>query len=199
MDKINEIIKKRRSIRKYKRKTVSEEMVREIIEAGMLAPSSKNRQPWRFYVITGESKRDMISVMKQGIEREKISPALPESRKFIRGAEYTLEIMKQAPVIIFISNPFGKDLYQSLTPEERVYEICNAQSVGAAMENMILTAVQLGLGSLWICDIYFAYEELKKWLEAKGELIAALAVGYADEVPSARPRKSYHEVVKWRT
>lgn len=63
---------------------------------------------------------------------------------------------------------------------------------------MTLAATELGLGSLWICDTYFAHRELNDWLDAGGELLAALAVGYADENPSARPRKSFHDVVEWR-
>ena len=101
-------------------------------------------------------------------------------------------------MIILIVNPLGLGLNRVLTAEERVYELCNAQSVGAAIENMCLTATQLGLGSLWICDTYFAYEELCGWLQTDGELLAALAVGYADENPSPRPRKPLTDVVEWR-
>ncbi|MGC6176922.1 nitroreductase family protein [Lacrimispora sp. 38-1] len=89
-------------------------------------------------------------------------------------------------------------MYSSLKPEERIYEICNAQSIGAAIENMTLTASELGLGSLWICDIYFAYKELCEWLNVDGELFAAMAVGYADENPIARRRKSIDDIVECR-
>ena len=74
----------------------------------------------------------------------------------------------------------------------------NTPTVGAAIENMTLTAAELGLGSLWICDTYFAYKELCDWLNKDGELLAALAVGYADETPSERPRKSIEDVAEWR-
>ena len=67
------------------------------------------------------------------------------------------------------------------------------------MENMTLTAAEHGLGSLWICDTYFAYDELNRWLNTDGELIAAMAAGYADEAPAARPRKALEEIVEWRT
>ncbi len=66
------------------------------------------------------------------------------------------------------------------------------------MENMTLTATELGLGSLWICDTYFAYDELNRWLNVDGELIAAMTIGYADETPSARPRKKLEDIVSWR-
>lgn len=188
----------RRSIRKFKDKDIPKALIEQIIRAGTLAPSSKNRQPWRFIAVTGSSRLEMLEVMQKGLEREKSKPFLPQSAAFLRGAEYTLDIMRQAPVILFIINPMGAGFTRSLTAEERVYEICNAQSIGAAIENMSLTAVELGLGSLWICDTYFAYEELCGWLHTDGELFAALAVGYAGESPAARPRKPLSEVIEWR-
>ena len=66
------------------------------------------------------------------------------------------------------------------------------------LENMSLAAVENGLGSLWICDIYFAYRELCAWLNCGGELVAAFALGYAGEAPMPRPRKSWSETVEWR-
>ena len=63
---------------------------------------------------------------------------------------------------------------------------------------MTLQAAELGLGSLWICDIFFAYQELCDWLQAGGQLIAALALGYAAETPPARPRKLWQDTVQWR-
>ena len=67
-----------------------------------------------------------------------------------------------------------------------------------AMENMSLAAAEAGLGSLWICDTYFAYPELLAWFHTEGELFAAMALGYADEEPPARPRKKLDEVTVWR-
>lgn len=191
-----EAIKNRRSIRKYKNTPVSKEQISEILQAGMLAPSSKNRQPWRFIVTTGASKEEACKVMEKGISREKESPFIPESRPYISGAEHTLQIMRQAPVAIFIVNEIASPFDKTLTMDERVSEICNAQSIGAAIENMTLTATELGLGSLWICDTFFAQKELSEWLN--GELYAALAIGYAEENPCARPRKKPENIIEWR-
>lgn len=194
---LNAIIN-RRSIRRYKADNVPKNMIEKIIKAGIMAPSSKNRQPWKFIVATGDSKKRALVAMKDGLERERVKPLLPDSAQYLSGAEYTLKIMEQAPAVIFIVNTLGLDINRSVTPEERIYEMCNAQSVGAAIENMTLTATELGLGSLWICDTYFAYEELCGWLDTDGELLAAMAVGYGDEAPKARPRKPMEEVIQWR-
>ena len=63
---------------------------------------------------------------------------------------------------------------------------------------MTLQASALGLGSLWICDIFFAYDALNAWLGGQGALAAALALGYAAESPPPRPRKPLEELVEWR-
>ncbi len=188
----------RRSIRKYKQDPVPKQLIEEILQAGILAPSSKNRQPWKFIVATGASKEDMLAAMNKGLLREKEMPLLPESAEHLSGAEYTLKIMEQASVIIAIVNTLGVDINNILTTEERISEICNVQSIGAAIENMTLAATDLGLGSLWICDTYFAHAELCDWLNVEGELVAAMAIGYADENPPARPRKNMEAVVEWR-
>ncbi len=193
-----EAIVARRSIRKYQDKYVPRPLIEEIIKAGLLAPSSKNRQPWKFIVVSGESKAAMLEAMKNGLERERIEPLLPSCAKYLSGAEHTIDIMRQAPVVIFIVNTLGLDVNCSLTAEERIYEICNAQSIGAAMENMSLAATELGLGSLWICDTYFAHKELCDWLHTDGELFAAMTIGYADESPYPRSRKPINDVVEWR-
>lgn len=192
-------IKNRRSIRSYKEDMIPREHLEEIIQAGILAPSSKNRQPWSFTVVTGEAKSEMLSVMSQGLEEEKQNPLFPASAPYIDGAWHTLEIMTQAPVVILIKNELAKPLTETLTIDERESEICNAQSIGAAIENMIIMATELGIGSLWICDTCFAQRPLQAWLGGIGELYAALALGYAAEEPAPRPRKQLADLVEWRS
>lgn len=191
-------IQKRRSVRKFTDAPVERYYIEEIVKAGILAPSAKNRQPWKFIVTAESAKKNALEAMKLGLLREKTRPLLPQSKNFLAGAENSLRIMQTAPVVIFAVNPFGLDVRRALNPEERVYEICNYQSLGAAIQNMTLTATELGLGSLWICDTYFAYDELKNLFGAEGELAAALAIGYADEQPEPRPRKSPTDVAEWR-
>ena len=99
---------------------------------------------------------------------------------------------------IFILNILGKSPLEKLSPEERFYEMANMQSIGAEIQNMSLTAVELGLGSLWICDVYFAYRELCEWLNTDSQLVAAISLGYPDEEPSRRPRLQLSDVTEWR-
>ena len=97
-------IESRRSIRRYKDIPVKKELIEEILKAGMLAPSSKNRQPWHFIVTTGSAKEQVLKAMEAGLKREEKQPFLPESAPYLDGARATLKIMKEAPVIIFITD-----------------------------------------------------------------------------------------------
>lgn len=189
----------RRSTRKFLDIPIPKEDMMEILENGIKAPSAKNRQPWKFIVVQGREKEEMLKVFRQGISREENGKAvLPESGQHIADAKYTVSIMEDAPVVVFVVNVLGKDISSELTPEEHVYEICNMQSVSAAIQNMILAATEKGIGSLWIGNIFFAYEELCRWLSSEGQLAAAVAFGYPDEFPQERPRKSLGDVVEWR-
>ena len=196
-------IKDRRSIRKFKPDAISEMDLHTILEAGIAAPSSKNRQPWHFTVVRGDAKEELAQVMERGLNLEikAHEPFLPDSMKFINGAFTSVNVMREAPVVVLVSNDLGRctDFASNLSVDERVAELCNVQSVAAAVENMLLAAQEMGIGSLWICDVFFAYPELSEWMEKKnlshGMLVAALAFGYADEAPKARTRKSLHDVV----
>lgn len=196
--RVMQAIQDRRSIRRYFAEEVPREIIEVILRAGIQAPSAKNRQPWRFVVAAGRAKEEALNAMEKGLEREETSPLLPESAEHLQGAWQSLQIMRQAPVIIFVVNVLGVEIGKDLTADERVSEICNAQSIGAAMENMSLAAMEQGLGTLWICNTFFAQRELRSWLNAEGELYAAMAVGYANENPQARPRKTMQDVVEWR-
>ncbi len=189
----------RRSIRKFIDKPISEKDIIDIIQSAAKAPSSKNKQPWKYIVIQGNTKEEMLKVFRQGIEREENGSALlPKRKQYVASAKYTIDIMAEAPAIIFVINSLGKSILSELTPEERVYEICNIQSIGASIQNMLLAATEKGIGSLWICDIFFAYSELCKWLNSDGQLIAAIAFGYPNEFPKERPRKKLDGILEWR-
>ena len=195
-------IKARRSIRKFKSDPISEMDLHTILEAGIAAPSSKNRQPWHFTIVRGSVKEELARVMERGLNLEVKAhePFLPDSMKYINGAFNSVNVIREAPVAVLVSNERGKgiDFTENLSVDERVAEICNVQSVAAAIENMLLAANELGIGSLWICDIFFAYPEISEWLEKKnpghGMLVAAVAFGYAGEEPKARARKTLHDV-----
>lgn len=186
-----EAIAQRRSIRKFKDTPISDVNIVKILTAAIQAPSGKNRQPWRFIVVREDKRTAMIQIMRTAIERHKAQGRNPGS------CGRTTLVMERAPVTIFVFNPYEKIVKLSGTPADVVMNVVDVQSVGAAIQNMHLAAQDLGIGALWICDVFYAYEELSNWLGETHQLIAAVTLGYPDEQPKARPRRSVDEVTTW--
>lgn len=189
----------RRSIRRFQEKEVPLECLYEIINAGIAAPSSKNRQPWKYIVFGNEKKKELLNAMKIGLAREDRGiTALPKSRFGISDAKNTLRIMEEAPVIIIVLNIYASSPFLQIDNDARISEICDSLSIGASIENMILAAEDMGLGSLWIANTCFAYSELTEYLETDKQLVGAIAIGYANERPTQRPRKPLEEIAEFR-
>jgi len=189
----------RRSIRKFKSTPILKEDIEKVIQAGNAAPSAKNRQPWNCIVLGNQYKEAFLMEMEKGIEREEhLSAFLPKSRSGLTDAKNTLRIMREAPVLFAIINTNGKSPFAELDVDERFTEICDSLSIGAFVENMLLQAEKMGIGTLWIANTCFAYRELVSYLDVQGQLIGAVALGYADEQPGKRPRKELEEIVEFR-
>ena len=192
-------IEDRRSIRKYTDQSVSREQIEAVVRAAALAPSAKNRQPWKYLVYTGAVKEALLDAMEAGLKKEQETHALlPKSAFALPNAFQTLKIMRQAPVILVVMDPDGVSPYEPVDSDRRLAEICDSLSIGASIQNLLLKATELGLGTLWIANTCFAYEDLMEFLQEKGQLIGAVALGYAAEQPFPRPRKKMEEILEFR-
>lgn len=185
-----EVIAARRSIRKFKPDPIPEALLTQVLTAATQAPSGKNRQPWRFVIVKEDQRSEMIRIMSEAINRAVAKGEDPGS------SEWTTHVMEHAPLTVFIFNPDGLHPWLAHSIDQNFSELVDTQSVGAAIQNMLLAATELGLGSLWICDVFRAYEELGAWLGEKGQMIAAVSLGYPNEAPAARPRKPLSELAR---
>lgn len=177
------VIEKRRTIRKFLNKDVEAEDIDLIIRNGALAPSSKNRQPWKFVVLKN-LKKDAISFQMIDWVQKTNSSADP-STIFSNSVYKTAIAIQQAPALILI---YKKNLVGN--------EYSDLLSLGACLENMFLTAVNLKLGAMWTTDILFAEKEINKVLKVKDyELISGLAIGY----PNESPKTALKEIVVYKT
>lgn len=189
----------RRSIRKFSSRPIDERDLLELMDGAAKAPSSKNSQPWKYVIVTGNSKHEMLDAYRRGLAREgSRDDCPPQWKQYLAAAAHTGDVMEQAPVTVLAVNPLGRGMDALQTPEERVLEICSIQSISASIQNLLLAATDKGIGSLWICDIYFAYPELSAWLGEEGQLVAAVALGYPEESPAPRPRKPLEDILRWR-
>ena len=166
-----EVIEKRRSIRKYLDKDVSEEDIKKVIEAGILAPSAHNRQPWKVKVLKNELKEEVYQAM---MLKKDLNSTI----------EMTANIIKEAPVLLSV-------FYN----KEEATRDNDILSIGAFLENMHLKATSIGLGSLWIANTNHIKEEIKNICDTDLECVSCLALGYSDQNPNKRPRKKYEEIV----
>lgn len=187
----DEAIRKRRSVRKFQTKAIPHEDLLKILAAGIEAPSGKNRQPWRFVVVRDNGKKEMVDILKRGVEAE-------EDKEWKKWAMNSVNIMNDAPVSVLVFNTYGDRPWKEQSIEQRFQELVDVQSVGAAIENMALAATALGIGSLWICDVFIAYDELCAWGGQDNQLVAALTLGYSADDSTFRYRKNMDEVVEWR-
>lgn len=193
-----DIIWKRRSIRLFKPDPIPDEVIRPILAAGLQAPSPKNRQHWKLIAVTGKSKEIMLSLMAEGIDRsERGESVLSGSPAVIKNARFTMKCMARAPVTVFVMNPEGKSIYDPWTPADKIHEISDVQAIGAVAENMALEAASRGVGSLWNGNVFFAHDELCRWLDA-GEMVLAMSFGWPAHHPSPLPRKKEEDVLEWR-
>ena len=204
-----EAIAGRTSIRKFRDQPVRDGDMNRILDAGRLAPSANNAQPWSFLVIRD---RDVLATMAAAV-RAQVDRMIPhaESEKQAQRLEaykssfYTF--FEKAPVVIAVfmeaydtsvDRLLGRMGYTD-ADIARLRPNPGLQSVAAAIEHMLLAAHSLGYGSCWMTGPLIAQEAFEKVLGyGKEKFIAALLpVGVPDEAPSARPRRSLAEIARF--
>lgn len=199
-----EIIHRRRSTRKFAKRSVSKENVREIICAGLQAPSPKNDQPWRFLVVDQEKKKEEIAEIleKRLLLLEERNFRKGIKRNDISGAHESVRVICEASVIIFVF--LNSNIYEIHEDDvnwplyAKDVECTHIMSIGAAIQNILLAATEKGISSLWMGDVFFAYNDLMHYLGGEGCMMAAIALGYAaEEIVSKTDRQDFETLVKW--
>ncbi|MDR1482038.1 MAG: nitroreductase family protein [Synergistaceae bacterium] len=187
---VKEAMLTRRSVRKYKSQAVSDEDLRDIIDAALYAPSATNVQPWYFLALKSQEAMDRFRVIL-GKTVENFIPELqkrfPDNPQVVAETENFLKNIGGAPVCILAfllkhedDDPNYKETFTKL------------QSVSAGIQNMLLAAWEKGLGSCWMTAIVNAGlgEDIRgEFAPDHGSLVAAIAIGYPDHAPKAPKRK----------
>jgi Nitroreductase len=177
-------IEARRSIRKYRKQKIEENKIAALIESARLAPSGSNTQPWQFILIDDEN---VI---------EKVARAA-HNQQWMRTAPLLIACVADSKVRIPDSD--GLQLAEE-SPQFELKQILRDTAI--AVEHIVLEAVHQGLGTCWVC--WFTEDEMRPLLGIPEDkfLVTILTVGYADEAPSPRPRKTAEEIVmrnRWGT
>lgn len=165
---IFQVIRDRRSIRKYKDTPVEREKIDQILDAARLAPSWKNTQCWRFLVLTDPDKRaallDSFPDDNPGKKAIAMAPA----------------------VIVACADPRESGVENGIE-----YYIADT---AIAFEHLCMSAHALGLGTCWMG--WYNEEQIKQALgiPAAIRIIGITPLGYPDQEPKARPRKELQEI-----
>ncbi|MBM3243454.1 MAG: NAD(P)H nitroreductase [Candidatus Omnitrophica bacterium] len=173
--KLIDLIKKRRSVRRYLNKPIPRKALLECIEAARLAPSACNTQPWKFIIIDDKFKIKEIT--------DKICHSAYSFNKFIGDS---------AALIIVVSDKEGFLRKAAGVLKGTDYYLID---IGIACEHLVLQAEELGIGSCWIG--WFDERSLKKALKLPGKtkIDVVISLGYYDfQEISQKPRKTLEEV-----
>lgn len=199
---VRDIIARRKSTRNFDPVyQIPRNIQEDIISAGLRAPSPKNRQPWYFYVLDDRKKQKKVSdLLKMQLGKLK-SERMQQQRDTsdLDMAVYSADIIADASMIVFVgyerdsSNEHGEKLNWGITAQ--AFEVGDLQSIGAAVQNMLLAAMELGIASLWMCDVLYAHDEIRTLLKLNYPFVAAVAFGRAGVCQSSR--KNISEKTTW--
>jgi nitroreductase len=205
---IYELMKSRRSVRRFRPEAPSREQIERLIEAAITAPSASNKQPWRFIVITDRRRiSELAGYVREAVDRiaGHIDAASQES--FRSYGDYFTRF-DEAPVVIAA-------LYRSLTllsnlvddriepgDRERIRRMEEASGlvgVSMALQNLLLMAHETGLGASGMTGPLVASDRIRKNLEVSEswEIAALVPVGYPAEQPAPTDRKPAGRVTSW--
>lgn len=170
---ILEAIKRRRSVRAFKKQDISPEIVERIIDAATWAPSAGNIQPWEF-----------IIVRKPEIKEELAEAALDQT------------FIQEAPVVIVVCANENRSSQGYGVRGKTLYCI---QDTAAAIQNILLVACSLGLCTCWVGA--FKEEKAREILKIPQGVrpVAIIPVGYSAKIPSPRNKRPLNLIVHFET
>lgn len=210
-----EIIEKRQSIRKYKDIEVPEKDIKEIVEVASKAPSGKNIQNWHFVSIKNDQLKVKIADVV-GAKNEQIANRMDKvdevkGERFRKFYKYFTRFFETAPVLTVVFSkvyiPSGYDELTLVGADERElwdlidYRSPGMQSLGAAMENYTLAAIDKGYGTCWLTSANYAAKEIEALLkeeigfEKEGYFMACMiAMGVPEEDQKSPKKKAVEDV-----
>ena len=198
---IFEVIRKRGSVRWFKQDPIDDSTIMKILEAGIRAPTAMGMQQWFFVVVKDEKVREKVWKFLKKVHifyytRARVGSESFDQERMRKLQERLDKGMYRAPVYIAAYLHLGR---RGLKDEySEIEEMWGIESVSAAIENISLSAIALGLGTCWIGVVNFLEEEINEILKPPEgcKLIAILPLGFPLEPPKPKPRKGLEEVTK---
>ena len=199
MTDLHNFLRTRRSIRRFRSEPVPDSILQNILSTATFAPSAHNRQPWRFVVITERAVKEKLAdamaidfqrdLARDGLSPEKIQAQIQRSKS---------RIISAPTAILLCLDMSDMDTYPD-AKRQHAEHMMAVQSVAAAGMQLLLAAHAEGLGGVWACWPLFAQETIRKTLNLceTWEPQGMFFVGYTEENPDARERRSLEEIVQF--
>ena len=188
-----DVILQRRSIRKYLDTPVSEDDIKDILEAALYAPSGTNLQPWYFVVLQKEEDKAKVRKLMYSVSKGMETSLKERFSRHPEVVDTTLSFVSSlgnAPVYILVF------WYK---PSYKRNDATINQSIGAAIQNLLLEAYNRGIGSCWLtAPIETGTDDLiqEEFAPDKGKLAALITLGYPAETPEAPRRKEGRYIIR---
>ncbi|HEY3991392.1 MAG TPA: nitroreductase family protein, partial [Ktedonobacteraceae bacterium] len=186
-----ELIQGRRSVRQYQSTPVPRELIEQVLEAARWAPSPHGRQPWRFVVLTRQASKERLADFMGETWQKNLEMDGQDAKIVAIRMEKSRQRILQSPALI-IPCLYLEELDHYPDEQRQNDETTMAvQSLGAAIQNMLLMAYDLGLDGGWMCAPLFCPEVVCQALDLDTRLIphALITLGYAAADPKRRERR----------
>ncbi len=207
-DHLLNLVKKRRSIRRFKKDPVSEEIITKIIEVARWAPSGFNMQPWEFVVVQKEAlRKKIVDILgfywEQSKEMETTRPAWQGTRWKLSGMTDTKGDFSEAPVYILV---YGDPRTQAGLPlgvqtDRHRRRLIHLSGLANAFLYMHLAATTLGLASQWLSAVQTPYAScmIKDLLgiPPEMEVYDLMVLGYPAIKPPGKYMRNVKEIIHW--
>ena len=190
-----DVIKQRRSIRKYKPTPVTSDILRELIVTASYAPSAHNAQPWRFIAITEQQQKEELAVAMGQVWLKELEGEHVPKKLRSKTVNASVTRFASAPALVLCCLTMEEmDKYPDLERQKSERDLA-IQSLAAAIQNLLLAAYAKGLATCWYCAPLFCKEAVRKALRIPDyvEPHALITVGYAAESREAS-RRSVDEI-----
>jgi nitroreductase len=195
-------LRSRRSVRAFSDRPIERGVLRRVVEAATTAPSSTNRQPWRFAVVTsGELCRKVVAAVRERTEAMKaIIKKSHHAEEFGAYGDFFFEPLETAAAIIvpqyreypdaiaYLLQSGGSDPGAFHTPASMQVELCGTC---AAVMALLLQAHGEGLGACWMAGPTVAKDEIHALLGIRGpyQMVGAIALGHPASPPPGPPAR----------
>ena len=162
---IEQLIRTRRSIRRYEKTAVPQSLIENMLETAMWAPSAHNRQPWRFVVVQEWETKDKLARAMGAKLRADLTADHAPIALIEKDVNRSYDRITKAPLLILLCLSME---YMDSYPDElrqRNEWVMAVQSTAMAAQNLLLAAHAVGLGGCWMCAPLFCPELVVETLE----------------------------------